>query len=205
MTAETSRRIFEPFFTTKDPGKGTGLGLSTCYGIVKQSGGHIDVATELGRGTAFDLYFPLTDEAAAARAENPLDDGGERSNATVLVVDDTASVLELSRRMLARHGFDVRTASSPTQALEIWSADGPFDALVTDLAMPGMSGRALVRRLGDLGPLPAVVLVSGYDAASSAEPPADAVFLQKPFSDAELAAAVRAAISARTRGGATSS
>jgi len=198
MDRETQRRIFEPFFTTKETGKGTGLGLSTCYGIVKQSGGYIGVESELGRGTTFEIHLPATtvEELAPVEPEAPEE---ELVEASVLLVEDDNVVRALVRDMLELHGFEVTAVDSPHNAIRAWSADGPFDALVTDLAMPSMTGRELVERLAERGPLGAVVYISGYSSEAVANDlSGHGRLVHKPFTAAELAAAVQDALAVRT-------
>ncbi|HVW89605.1 MAG TPA: ATP-binding protein [Gaiellaceae bacterium] len=197
MDVETQRRIFEPFFTTKDPGKGTGLGLSTCYGIVKQSGGYIEVESAVGRGTAFELYFPRTAETAATQADDEPEEDMRHAGARLLVVEDEPVVRELAREILAQEGFTVHAVASPLEAIEAWR-DERFDALLTDLSMPQLSGRELVERLAaDDGDL-CVVYMSGYSGdAVGGELIDGAYFVQKPFTRAVLTSVVREALDAR--------
>jgi CheY-like chemotaxis protein len=188
---DTLPRVFEPFFTTRT--SGTGLGLATCYGIVKQSSGHIDVASTLGRGTTFKVYLPRVDEEAAstlAKRPTPGIAAGER----VLVVEDEAPVRAVVERTLAQHGYQVVSATTAEEALELAASHLPFDLLVTDVVLPGMSGRELAQRLGAQPRPPRVLFVSGYteDAVvHSGELDPALHFLQKPFLRAELLAAVR--------------
>jgi len=199
MDRETQRRIFEPFFTTKETGKGTGLGLSTCYGIVKQSGGYIGVESELGRGTTFEIHLPATtaEELQELEPDEPEED---RVEASVLLVEDDNVVRALVCDMLELHGFDVTAVDSPQSAIRTWSADGPFDVLVTDLAMPSMTGRELVERLAERGPLGAVVYISGYSSEALENDLSDrGRLVHKPFTAAELAGAVRDALGVVTR------
>ena len=163
MDAETQARIFEPFFTTKEKGKGTGLGLSTVYGIVKQSGGYIWVYSELGKGTAFKVYLPRIGEAAEevraklARSTAP---GGRE---TILLLEDEASLRELVQEWLAEMSYAVLEAKSGAEALEISkSHSGSIHLLLTDVVMPGMSGRELAERLVSPRPEMKVLFISGY-------------------------------------------
>src|SRR5690242_7787953 len=153
MDEATQARIFEPFFTTKGVGKGTGLGLATVYGIVKQSGGSIYVYSEPGRGTSFKVYLPHADEApvtaaeAAPRAAASAPSQAGR-NERLLVVEDDDAVRALTRAVLTGNSYQVVEAVDPDDALR-WVAeyDEPIDLLVTDVVMPGMSGRVLAERL----------------------------------------------------------
>jgi two-component system, cell cycle sensor histidine kinase and response regulator CckA len=162
MTAETRARIFEPFFTTKDVGKGTGLGLSTVFGIVKQAGGHIEVDTAVGRGTTFELYFPRIEPAAhPIAAADPVT--AAKGAGTILVVEDNAPLRSLTGRMLRDLGYAVLLASGPDEAMIVSDRhDGPIDLLLTDVVMPGMSGRALANGLTRMRPAMKVLFASGY-------------------------------------------
>jgi PAS domain S-box-containing protein len=201
----TRQHIFEPFFTTKEPGKGTGLGLSTVYGIVTQSGGYIRVASEPGEGAAFDIFLPRTAAAVVgAEAEETADLGpGEGS---VLLVEDEEIVRALVAEMLELDGYRVSTAANPEEALEVWASDGPFDALVADLVMPGMNGQELASRIrAGRGADVRVLFISGYSrdavVAKFGEDPGS--LLQKPFSSLELREAIRQLLQARPEAEAT--
>ncbi|HVU79281.1 MAG TPA: ATP-binding protein [Gaiellaceae bacterium] len=197
MDIETQRRIFEPFFTTKDPGKGTGLGLATCYGIVKQSNGYIEVKSELGRGTTFELFFPRTGETVADGGAPEPERDARHTGASLLVVEDEPVVRELAREILVHEGFEVRAVASPLEAIEVWRA-GSFEALVTDLSMPQLSGRELVAQLAEDGEELCVVYMSGYSGDAVGGELMDAShFVQKPFTRAALASVVREALDAR--------
>ena len=198
MDAATQARIFEPFFTTKEPGKGTGLGLSTVYGIVKQSGGDVCVSSELGKGTTFKVYLPRVRSAAAGPRSlaATLPQGSE----TLLVVEDAAPVRALITRVLREAGYTVLEAESGDRALAVVADHaGPIHLLLTDVIMPGLSGRDLVARLRDRRPGTRALYMSGYTGDAIIrqglfEPGLD--LLQKPFSAAALASAVRAALDA---------
>jgi len=191
---EILARIFEPFFTTKEPGKGTGLGLSTVYGIMKQSGGHIEARSEPGAGTVFTLYFPETAiprVVASATEKGSADEGHE----LVLLVEDEDQVRSLVGRALEKGGYRVKPASSGTEALEIARAiREPIALLVTDVVMPGMSGPELVRRLEQTCPDLKVLYISGYAGDSLLRDGVSETgfgFLQKPFTAKVLLRKVR--------------
>jgi PAS domain S-box-containing protein len=162
MTRETQRRMFDPFFTTKARGKGTGLGLAMVLGIVQQSGGHIQVHSEPGRGTTFRIYLPSTTEAVTAAAPKPAEarPGGDE---TILVVEDEEQVRGLLEAILRRAGYRVLSAPGGAEALELIArSDAPVQLLLTDVVMPGMSGPALAQRLLALRPALKVIYISGY-------------------------------------------
>ncbi len=191
---ETQKRIFEPFFTTKDKPHGTGLGLATVYGIVSQSGGHIFVASEPGRGSTFAIYLPRVEELASAAGAAAAPAAVRRGSETILLVEDEDAVRGLTLRGLQSSGYTVLQASSAEEALPIAARHaGRLDLLLTDVIMPGASGPELARRLLEKRPGTRVLYVSGYTDASMASQGADdgAFFLQKPFTPETLARKVR--------------
>ncbi len=196
MSEETREHIFEPFFTTKEVGKGTGLGLATVYGIVTQHGGSVDVESEPRRGTTFRVYLPRVEEAAPGPPAPP--EEAPRGSETILLVEDNDEVRDLARDMLEGLGYAVLVASRPSEALALAERHAETIHLVlTDVVMPEMSGRALAHRLAGIRPDASVLYMSGYtDMALGQQGVLDAAtaLLQKPFTPAALARAVRAAL-----------
>jgi PAS domain S-box-containing protein len=195
MDEGTKARIFEPFFTTKGPGKGTGLGLATVYGIVKQSGGFIWVYSEPGLGTTFKIYLPRVDAAATPSAAAPASAGAPRGTETVLLVEDADAVRAVTHQALARQGYTVLDAPNGAEALRI-AADhpGPIHLLLTDVVMPGLSGRQVSDQLARLRPDTKVLFTSGYtDDAVVRHGVLESgiAYLQKPFTVDGLARKVR--------------
>ncbi|MBI5396394.1 MAG: PAS domain S-box protein [Verrucomicrobia bacterium] len=185
MTAEVRAHLFEPFFTTKQVGKGTGLGLATVYGIIMQSGGHVTVTSEPGRGSTFDIYLPQIQDATASDRPARTGSVAPRGVETVLLVEDEPRVREMVREILAAAGFTVLEASDGADAL--WLAKRqtqPIHLLLTDVVMPGLGGLELSRRLSAERPQMRVLFMSGY-VASDVVPDQflkpGAGFLQKPF------------------------
>jgi CheY-like chemotaxis protein len=190
----TVGRVFEPFFTTKAVGKGTGLGLATAYGIVKQSGGHITVNSELGIGTTFRIYLPRTEasESASVAAEEAV---ARRGTEVVLLAEDDANLRALTRDILASEGYTVLESQDVEDAIRIAERqDGTIHLLVTDVVMPHMSGRALADAVMRIRPDVKVLYMSGYtDDAIVHHGVLDpgTALLQKPFTPAALARKVR--------------
>jgi PAS domain S-box-containing protein len=192
MTEETRSRIFEPFFSTKERGKGTGLGLSSVYGIVRQSGGSIDVTSELDRGSTFTLDFPASDQSAAPRSERTSGDAAAdpARTRTILVVEDEEAVAHVIRRVLVGGEYEVLLATSVEQAMALAvSHAGPIDLLLTDVVMPKMNGPDLAARLMAMRPDIRVLFMSGF-AGDTLEKHriavSDRTFIQKPFAPAAL-------------------
>ena len=194
MNKETLSHIFEPFFTTKEEGKGTGLGLSTTYGIVKQSGGHLTVASVPGKGSTFRIYLPkLSDSGAIPKPSKVQSNPPQRQ--TVLVVEDEGALRKLMTKILERAGFQVVEAKDGEQAVEICKSGAePLDMVVSDLAMPKLNGLQLKEAVSGLRPKLKFLLISGY-AEDVVEDPAilkkDTNFLEKPFLPDELILKVR--------------
>jgi CheY-like chemotaxis protein len=183
MDKDTQARIFEPFFTTK--GYGTGLGLATVYGIVKQSKGRITVYSEAGLGTTFKIYLPAREETAGPISMGEFPSPTVRAVGTVLLVEDEPGVRAVARRVLQENGYIVLEAPGGADALRLVEAhEGHVDILVTDVVMPGMSGRKLAEKLTTQRPDLRVLYMSGYtdDAIAHAgilEP--GTFLLEKPF------------------------
>jgi nitrogen-specific signal transduction histidine kinase/CheY-like chemotaxis protein len=198
MSADTLAHVFEPFFTTKGPGKGTGLGLATVHGIVQQSGGHVAVYSESGRGTSFKVFLPRIDEPVNAR-EAVVQPGTRGGEETVLVVEDAEGVRTVVAEMLAADGYTVLMAADPLQALErARSHAGPIHCLLTDVVMPHMSGAELEKRLRPEHPDLKVVFMSGYaDGAVVQHGLLDGgfPFIQKPFTAVSLLGKLRDVLS----------
>jgi len=195
--------VFEPFFTTKEPGKGTGLGLATAYAIIRQSGGAITVASEVGRGTAFHVYLPRLEagvtDAAGASTPAAVPGGSE----TVLIVEDRDAVRQLTGAWLARLGYRVLEASNGPEAIELASRHrGRIDLLLADVILPLMSGQALTEELLRTRPGIKVLYISGYAGAAvnhGGMPDGSWAFLAKPFRREALAAKVREVLAGRGR------
>ncbi len=200
MDEETQSRAFEPFFTTKEKGKGTGLGLATVDGIVEQNGGFVDVYSEPGQGTTFKVYLPRTFETAAIRTEAPVE-ADHAGGATVLVVEDEESVRRLTAALVESIGYSVVAASSAGEAIELCERDElAIDVVLTDVVMPGMSGRDLRDRLERVRPGVKVVFTSGYTANVIAHHgilDEGVHFIAKPFGVADLARTLRGALTGR--------
>jgi PAS domain S-box-containing protein len=205
MDAETLQHVFEPFFTTKRPGKGTGLGLATCYGIVKQHGGHITIDSEPGGGTTVKIYLPRVEHAVAGLDRyssveaKPLPQGVE----TVLLVEDESAVRTLAARVLRAHGYTVLEAADGNEALRVAQKyAGLIDLVLTDVVMPQMSGQALVEHLRVVRPDIKVLFMSGYAEdmiVHHGKLDPGISLLQKPFSPAALVHKVRDILNARNQ------
>ena len=197
----TQEHIFEPFFTTKATGEGTGLGLALCYGIVKQNGGHIELVSEPGKGTTFEIYLPrAAAESSTLEPPAPLETA-QHGDETILLIEDEAPVRKLCTRALEHLGYTVIAAAAGGEGLERAARfEGSIDALVTDVVLPDMRGPEIAERLKEARPDIAVLFSSGYTQDVIAR---DGVldpnvnFLQKPYALSELAIMVRRAIDSR--------
>jgi CheY-like chemotaxis protein len=204
MTPEVRARIFEPFFTTKPPGRGTGLGLATVFGVVRQSGGLIEVDTAPGRGSRFDLFFPravLEPSILAPSAPPTAPSESKPGHETILLVEDEPGLRRLAERALSALGYRLLVAGSGEEALRAAAGHpGPIHLLLTDLVMPGMGGAELAAALRSLRPRLRVLFMSGYAEGSAlpgdenGNPPQ--IHLVKPFALSKLGQVVREALDA---------
>ncbi len=186
---DTQKRIFEPFFTTKDTGKGTGLGLSTVYGIVRQSNGHIEIASEIGKGTLFRIFLPQVESKAPQDDEDePLTPPASLSSTkreTILVVEDDETMCDCISGLLVYHNYEVFSTNLAEDALEFFEeSDSKIELLITDLILPKMRGSELAERLLQKNPEMKVIYMTGYseEVFSQFNLPEDATVLKKPFS-----------------------
>ncbi|MFG1393266.1 hybrid sensor histidine kinase/response regulator [Xanthobacter agilis] len=198
-------KIFEPFFSTKEVGKGTGLGLSTVYGIVQQTGGTILAASEMGKGTVFRVFLPRFVPAEEAEPQRPAEPEPKMGDSTgqgrILLVEDEDAVRAFASRALSARGYEVLTAASGVEALELLAKGGqPVDLVISDVVMPEMDGPSLLKELRARDPAMKVIFISGYAEEAFARnlPPSEHfAFLPKPFSLKQLVAAVNTAIRGR--------
>lgn len=193
MTPEVKARIFEPFFTTKEPGKGTGLGLSTVFGIVKQHGGYVMTYSEPGMGTTFKIYIPVAE--VEPQADDMTSQSIPRGTEKILLVEDDEGVRTMAAMMLEELGYEVIACSSGDEALRLLRSgvEDP-DLLLTDVVMPGMSGRQLAENALELKPDMKVLFMSGYSdnaIAGMGVIGPGARFIQKPFASSAIARKIR--------------
>ena len=192
MDEEIKAHAFEPFFTTKGVGQGTGLGLSTCYGIIKQSGGHISVYSELGRGTTFKIYLPQAVVLAQDFIERLDSPGLPRGEETSLLVEDDPALREMAMILLRRLGYTVLAAANGVEALSLnhGHGQGHIDLLFTDVVMPQMSGNELADRMRRLHPQTRILFTSAYTQNAIVHQGMlnrGVELLQKPFTPSALA------------------
>jgi CheY-like chemotaxis protein len=198
MDAETREHMFEPFFTTKGPGKGTGMGLATVYGIVNQHQGWVRVASQVGKGSTFEVFFPaqITPGTEKDSITPSAPTAAVRAVETILVVEDERQLREMAKTILTRKGYRVLEAGNGVEALAVWrEAGGCIDLVLTDLIMPeGLSGRELAKILTSDRPKLKVLYTSGYSLDLLDEDKSvfhAGNFISKPFRLTDLTDAVR--------------
>jgi two-component system cell cycle sensor histidine kinase/response regulator CckA len=195
MDEETKAHIFEPFYTTKEMGKGTGLGLATVYGIIKQSGGSIEVYSEKGKGSCFKIYFPATVGESADRVPVTPSESELRGVETILLVEDADAIRGIAHRTLTRYGYTVLVARNGAEALDLHEQySGRINLLLTDIMMPGMTGRELAKKLQRERREMKLLFMSGYTEATAMngnDSLSEAAFIGKPFTPEELARRVK--------------
>jgi PAS domain S-box-containing protein len=194
MSSEVKDRIFEPFFSTKEKGKGTGLGLATVYGIIKQHNGHIEVESEPGRGACFRIYIPASEEETIA-PESTRCTSLPQGNETVLIVEDDTDVRSFVTETLKLLGYRILSAQSGSEALGVSDTfDGKIDVLLTDVVMPGMSGRKLSDVFSSRRPDSKILFMSAYsedNISGHGHEPYKSAFIQKPVTPSKLAVKLR--------------
>jgi CheY-like chemotaxis protein len=193
MDQNTRQRIFDPFFTTKEMGRGTGLGLASVYGIIKNHGGFIDVYSEIGEGTAFNIYLPASDKKVSE--DKRLSGEILRGKEMVLLVDDEETITEIMEKALTLTGYRVLPARGGEEAIELYKKNqNRIDLVVLDMIMPGMNGGKVFDRLREMNPGVKVILSSGYSMDGEASQIMDrgcSGFIQKPFGIKELSQKIR--------------
>jgi CheY-like chemotaxis protein len=195
MDEATRKRIFEPFFTTKEIGKGTGLGLATVHGIVAQHKGWIQVKSEVGHGSVFDVFLPATTKAL--KRPNPTASKMEiQGTETILLVEDDAPLRQLTAKSLRSWGYTVWEADSGVSAIDVWDQhDGRVDLLLSDMIMPGgLSGLDLADKLRECSPSLKVIICTGYNSEIERLAKRPMVCLQKPFEPNVLSATIRSCL-----------
>jgi signal transduction histidine kinase/ActR/RegA family two-component response regulator len=202
MDDATRARLFEPFFTTKGPGQGTGLGLATSYGIITQAGGRINVHSEPGRGSTFEVDIPRTEGRAVREIKSPISSTIFRGRERVLVVEDEPLVRAIMEITLVDQGFEVVVAETPSRALELVRALRKLDAVIADVILPGQNGHELVQAIRAIVPDVAVLYVSGYapeTISARGVLTGDGSFLEKPFAPGRLIEKLCEALERRRR------
>jgi PAS domain S-box-containing protein len=204
MDAETKAHLFEPFFTTKPIGKGTGLGLSTVYGIVKQSGGMIEVDSMSGEGTVFRVYLPIVERPVSPRKIPKVSSPATTGSETVLLAEDQSSIRGVLREFLESKGYRILEAQNGRQALELAEHHpGSIEVLVTDVIMPQVRGLELAKRVTELHPDICVIFMSGYSEEALVENrlliQRNVALLQKPFEPEDLARKIRESLADECR------
>lgn len=201
ISPENMSRILEPFFTTKGVGEGTGLGLATVYGIVRQTGGYLNIESELGKGTSFTIYLPRANESEEESAPEEIDPEDETRDLTgtarILLVEDEDAVRTFSSRALGNKGYEVLSAESGEAALEVLEKEGvdTLDLLVTDVIMPNMDGPTLAQRVRQQNGTLKIIYISGYTEEKLKDHMGENIwFLAKPFTLKQLAAKVKEAL-----------
>jgi nitrogen-specific signal transduction histidine kinase/ActR/RegA family two-component response regulator len=196
MDEKTRQRIFDPFFTTREMGRGTGLGLASAYGIIKGHGGFINVYSEKGHGTTFNIYLPASDRATVR--ETPVAAAIHRGHETIFLVDDERMILDVTQEMLAGLGYRVLVAPGGAEALEIYRAQHEtIDLVILDMIMPGMGGGEVLDGMKAVDPGVRIILSSGYSLNGMARNIMERgamLFLQKPFHRDDLSRKVREAL-----------
>jgi CheY-like chemotaxis protein len=202
MDAATLEKIFDPFFSTRGAGQGSGLGLASVYGIVKNHGGFINVYSEVGEGTTFNLYLPASENEVAREAPGSGQGIIQYGKGTILLVDDEEMILEVGRKMLENLGYRVLTARSGREALDLYRQQGGrIDLVVLDMIMPGMGGGETFDRMRAADETVRVLLSSGYSINGQAEAIINRGcrgFIQKPFSLQDLSIKVSRALKGAT-------
>ena len=203
MSEKVKAHLFEPFFTTKGVGEGTGLGLATCHGIIKQSGGHINVYSELGRGTTFKVYLPRVEQRTGVSTARPASPDLPRGTETILLVEDDPSLREMASLLLQRLGYTVLAAANGVEALNVIRQrdTGHIDLLFTDIVMPQMDGKELSDRIRAVHPQTKVLFTSAYTENAAIHQgvlDGGVALLQKPFTPSALALKLRAVLDGRS-------
>ena len=194
MSSHVLDHLFEPFFTTKEEGKGTGLGLATVHGIAARSGGSVNVYSEVGRGSSFKVYFPQVMEQAPIPGAKPTLPKSSAGTETVLVVEDSDALRELTRRLLSTQGYTVLVAANADQASQLFDENPSIDVLLTDVVMPGPSGPDLSEQLTKRRPSLKVIYMSGYTDEGIVQHgllQPGVAFLHKPFTSGALGRKIR--------------